>query len=159
MRTYEFEKFGLLVDDDGNCVQCSETGYEYKQQNSNGYRQVQKTINGKRKTLMVHRLVAMAFIPNPLDKPDVNHIDGNKRNNHFSNLEWVTEKENTQHAMKYLKNKPGRPVSMRDRNARIVDEFLSGTQRSELMVKFNLKRPALNLVLRNASKISNKIAA
>lgn len=53
---------------------------------------------GKMQTVRVHRMVAIAFIPNPMNLPQVNHIDGNKQNNHVSNLEWVTEHENTDHA-------------------------------------------------------------
>jgi len=49
---------------------------------------------------MIHTLVANTFIPNPYGKKFVNHIDGNKHNNHVSNLEWVTSKENINHAIK-----------------------------------------------------------
>ena len=63
-----------------------------------GYLRVDLHNGSERKHFKVHRLVAGAFIPNPLGKPQVNHIDGNKANNSFSNLEWVTNKENDFHA-------------------------------------------------------------
>lgn len=62
------------------------------------YKVVNATVNGERKSISVHRLVAMTFIPNPNNLPQVNHIDGNTRNNAVENLEWCTAKENVQHA-------------------------------------------------------------
>lgn len=48
---------------------------------------------------MIHRLVAIAFVPKVFNKPFINHIDGNKFNNHYSNLEWCTNQENMDHAV------------------------------------------------------------
>lgn len=77
--------------------------------NRYGYAVVDLYKNSKRKTERVHRLVANAFIPNPSDKPEVNHKDGNKTNNNVSNLEWTTKRENIDHAVEhgiYLGRKP-----------------------------------------------------
>ena len=65
-----------------------------------GYHRIQFMALGRRVTTSAHRLVAIAFIPNPENKTDVNHKDGNKNNNHVSNLEWATRKENMAHASK-----------------------------------------------------------
>ena len=62
------------------------------------YPQVSLQVDGTEKRFNVHRIVAELFVPNPDNKPIVNHIDGNKKNNHASNLEWVTYSENIKHA-------------------------------------------------------------
>lgn len=67
---------------------------------SDGYSMVQLSLRGVRKMHKVHRLVAIHFIPNPLNKPTVNHIDGVKGNNKLDNLEWNTVSENIKHAFK-----------------------------------------------------------
>lgn len=65
-----------------------------------GYRRLK--INGR--SVREHRLIAMKFIPNPENKPQVNHIDGDKLNNHPSNLEWATNSENQKHAYRLKLN-------------------------------------------------------
>ena len=71
-----------------------------KPNNVKGYLYVYPSKNSKKEALKVHRLVAEAFIDNPENKPEVNHIDGNKENNRVENLEWCTKSENMQHAIK-----------------------------------------------------------
>lgn len=70
-----------------------------KTQEKHGYRRINLRIDGKSTNCSVHRLVAIAFIPNPGNKPEVNHKDGVHDNNRVENLEWVTEEENRRHAV------------------------------------------------------------
>jgi len=79
------------------------------QDNGRGYLEVGLHSNKKRKHKYIHRLVAEAFIPNPNHKPEVNHMDEDKTNNHVSNLEWVTHRENNNYGTKNerMKNSPG----------------------------------------------------
>ena len=71
--------------------------------NGSGYLVVGLTKNKKRKNYYIHRLVADAFIENKDNKEEVNHIDFNKKNNSLENLEWVTSRENSIHAIEKIK--------------------------------------------------------
>lgn len=88
-----------------------ENGRKYKgvtkvgHDNGRGYLTVNFKVKGKQKNFYVHRLVAQQFIPNPDNKPEVNHIDGNKYNNLVDNLEWSTRLENVRHAFRTGLNK------------------------------------------------------
>lgn len=103
---YLISNFGevkSLIDNCGNARELIKT----KRIANNGYHYVNLWNKSKMKSIKIHRLVANAFIPNPEDKPQVNHKDGNKKNNHIDNLEWVTGSENVMHALKTgLKSMP-----------------------------------------------------
>lgn len=87
---------GYYADLDGNIY--NRKGNRLIPQTQSSYVGVDLPIgNGKFKRFTVHRLVAMTFIPNIENKPQVNHKDGNKHNNSVSNLEWVTRNENQKH--------------------------------------------------------------
>jgi hypothetical protein len=79
--------------------------------NEGGYECIKITSCNRGYHFTLHRLVAKAFIPNPNNLPEVNHKDGNKENNHYSNLEWCTSKENKKHAKDsglWIYNTPGK---------------------------------------------------
>ena len=80
-----------------------------------GYIAVSISINGIKQTIQPHRFVASLFVKNPENKPFVNHKDGNKTNNHFTNLEWCTHIENMRHASAVLNREFGRKNSKKVR--------------------------------------------
>lgn len=88
----------------GNRNRVNDLSGKILQQNHTigGYCQVYLCRNGKKQSALVHRLVAAAFVENPLSKPHVNHKDGIKNNNATHNLEWVTRQENEQHKVHVL---------------------------------------------------------
>jgi hypothetical protein len=109
-----------------------------------GYRIVLISHNGKRKYLLVHRLVASFFVPNSENKKTVNHIDGNKLNNNKLNLEWATYVENLIHA------RDTGLLSTCKITMEIANQIRNdiGTNRS-LAVKYNLGKSQIQLIKTN----------
>lgn len=110
-----------------------------------GYEIVSLWVDGICHTRKVHRLVAIAFIPNPLKLETVNHIDGIKSNNGASNLEWLSIGENHRHAFKIglhsigENRKAGRKVRLTDRDIPIIREMIAaGIGNSEIGKAFGV---------------------
>lgn len=96
-----------------------------------GYCRVNVYKGGKMTHKLVHRLVAEAFVPNPANKPEVNHKDGNKCNNAAENLEWVTPKENVGHSIANGLRNNRKPVDMYTLDGEFIRTFESITAACE----------------------------
>ncbi len=114
-----------------------------------GYEQISLlTQNGNKKTIRIHRLVANAFITNPYNKAEVNHIDGNKKNNNISNLEWASHSENIKHAYKIgLLISPVRKLSDED----VKNIFLENMSTRKLAIKYNTSKSTTAAIKRGIS--------
>lgn len=111
--------------------------------------------DGSTKRVRVNRAVALLFIPNPDNKPEVNHKDGNKLNNHYSNLEWVTSSENSLHAYEIgLQDKKGEKhhfVKLSDDQIRSIRSEYKGIRGQGIMLseKYNVCRPLISMIVNN----------
>ena len=111
--------------------------------------------NGKRFGGLVHRLIAQSFIPNPLDKPEVNHLDGNPMNNRINNLEWATKAENVKHAQdNYLYGSSQKPVDVFTRDGDHVGSYISMQRAADVlgMKSKNANKNISETCAKNASK-------
>lgn len=112
-----------------------------------GYLQVSLSKKDKPKVFRINRLVALAFIPNPEEKPEVNHIDGHPLNNHVSNLEWVTPSENQQHAVKLGLIKSGEnnyQAGLTNEQVLYVRTNPLGLSGGQLATMFSVTPPVIN---------------
>lgn len=100
--------------------------------NHGGYPRVTLWYGKRKQTISVHRLVASAWIPNPDNLPEVNHIDGNRTNNRADNLEWVSRSANQTHAYRNIKDNQLKPLN--DTIKRLTEERDYWRQRCEAFV-------------------------
>ena len=100
----------------------SKNGVLHLNTNTYGYKHITLSKGDVQKTVVVHRLVADAFIDNPHNKPQINHIDGNKENNAVVNLEWVTQGENNRHAIRASLRKV-KKILLVDAEGKAIREF------------------------------------
>lgn len=103
--------------------------------------------NGIKKRIRIHRLVADNFLSNIDSKIDVNHIDGNKKNNHVSNLEWITRSENIKHAYKNNLRKPNKKLT--DEEASIIKYKIIGVPQRILAQAFNCSQMVISNIKNN----------
>lgn len=101
--------------------------------NKKGYLRIRITDGNKKYTFRVHRLVAEAFVPNPKNKPEVNHINEIKTDNNFRNLNWLTRKENMLHGTTPIRisKTVGKPVSCFTKEGVFVKTYYSIKSTSE----------------------------
>lgn len=142
----EFGGGKYFISNDGDVKSIVANKNLATQVQNSGYKLVHLHHHGKRKAHLVHRLVAIAFIPNADNKPLVNHKDGNKLNNHSSNLEWVTLIENMQHAQVtgLMENKN---ACASKRMAVIGKEYAAMNKERLLTLNKERRRPVIQLSL------------
>lgn len=138
-----------------------QTGRTLKQQKSiKGYMRVSLSLNNKRFNTSAHRLVALSFIPNPENKPQVNHKNGIKDDNRVENLEWCTNSENQIHAIKNnLTNQTyaeshhmSKLTNIQVLNAREL--FRLGSANKDLAMIYGVSTPAMSKILTNQTYIN-----
>lgn len=134
-------------------------GHQMKQRKSkSGYMRVGLFKDGEKKTHSVHRLVAIAFVPNKNGKQEVNHINGDKADNRAENLEWVTRSENELHSFRVLGRQPNRPWKNKPRKfaRKFTDEQVrkirnSNKPRSVIAKEYGVSKTAIYQIVKRKS--------
>lgn len=112
--------------------------------------------NNKSRPVYIHRILAQSFIPNPKNKIEVNHIDGNTKNNNLSNLEWVTKSENQLHAYKLGLNRPSPSLGEKNGNSvlndiivtKIREMFENGVRQRDIVKQLGINKYLVSNVVR-----------
>lgn len=147
---------GYYATTDGRIWGKAKGGF-LKQSDVCGYKRVSLSCNGKVSNVLVHRLIAAAFIPNPYNKPEVNHLDENPQNNCVSNLEWATRKENVNYGTRNSRQANtqrnrddcSKPVVQMDTTGKMIAIYPSS---KEAWRKTNIKHSHIRDVCNNKPK-------
>jgi hypothetical protein len=127
MRVPVYYNSNYEVDEEGN-VYNIKRNRKLKSQIYRGYHKVALSDNGTHKWYALHRIVLASFKGVDANKPQVNHLDGDKNNNHLNNLEWCTQSENIKHAIRLnLKKQGAREVICYDKNMNYLCKYKSCT--------------------------------
>jgi hypothetical protein len=121
-----------------------------------GYQSVRLRRVGESVTVIVHRAVALAWVPNPRGAPHVNHIDGDQKNNAASNLEWCTALENSQHALRMGLIKGYTPP---EQVAEILSLRASGLTWRQLAAQTGRTKEGVRMLVRKATQRNGKTTA
>lgn len=139
----------FLVTETGNVLSKRSRKFLRQHTNQRGYKVLATYVGGRRGKALcprAHRLVALAFIPNPENKPEVNHIDGNKVNNHRTNLEWATGRENYDHSINtglYVVRRGVDAYGAKLTTEQVIElrkKFRSGTPVSALVKEYKINK-------------------
>lgn len=152
--------YGYNIDWHGR-VTNKNTGRQVKPQENNcGYMRVQLCNGSNKPRFFVHRIVAELFIPNPLNLPQVNHKDGNKKNNWVDNLEWVSASDNQKHSFSALGRKPTRVCGVNsgackitlEQIAEAAEKVASGRLIKDVALDYGIHRKYLGALLSGSAK-------
>ena len=139
---------GLYTIDEDGVIRSSARNIEMKHNCSGPYKKINLYRDGKYKSFLVHRLIATAFLPNPDNKREVNHIDGDKHNNSINNLEWATPSENVNHALKTGLRVPTRAhKKLTEKDASFIRELCAAGMYQRTVARL------MGISQRNVSKI------
>lgn len=150
----------------GGRYEASETGEIRHSLNKNirkarknkyGYLQLNFSRNdgtGKSDTILVHRLIALTFLPNPNNLPEVNHIDGDKTNNNINNLEWCSISDNQKHAFKLglqqtYKGEAHVKAKLTNEQAKQIRQlYIAGISQQKIADCFNVSQRTISKIIR-----------